>query len=66
MPCQNIMPSRKEDFTDHEGVNSEVNVFDPHGEPLRGTIALLLGRYLDKESQPVTVGSKGWTKTADM
>jgi alpha/beta superfamily hydrolase len=64
MPCQSIMPTHKENFTDREGTIRTVNVFDPKGTPLKGTIAFLLGGYLDKESQPVTVGSKGWTNTA--
>lgn len=28
MPCQNIMPACKENFTDHEGIIRAVNVFD--------------------------------------
>jgi alpha/beta superfamily hydrolase len=64
MPCQNITPTSKENFTDHEEIIRAVNVFDPRGSPLKGTIAFLLGGYLDKESQPVTVGSKGWANTA--
>jgi hypothetical protein len=63
MPCQNIIPSRKENFIDHEGTTRVINVFDAKGTSLKRTIAFLLGGYLDKESQPVTVGSKGWTNT---
>jgi hypothetical protein len=67
MSSQNIEPIRKEEFSDSKGISRPILVFEDNANSnsIKGTIAFLLGGYLDdkKQADTVIVGSKGWNNS---